>query len=357
MSGCPEIDLWIDGARGGGGGDHESSCGACQSLSSLCRMRRVVSSPPGPEDECARLEPHLAGMIDGSMRASEVPGLCEHLARCASCSDIAASLTMLQAEWGDVPDPRIVLRGRDRNLAPRSRPAKGVGRVAARRLQAGLQVGLLVSAALALGVWIGRRPSRPDPIEHSMVANVPSLSAAGSASSQSAPESASIAVAPLPPPVALSASSRPPPAASSGKGHVSILCQPLCESVLIDGQNVGPSPVIRREVAAGDRRITLKRGTQTRVSVLKVEAGGLSQLRVKMDEDIEVEPGYLTVVCSPFCEEVVVDGQNVGPSPVVHVPVAPGAHRLTLKRASVVKVLSVTVKSGEVTSQRVSMSQ
>lgn len=348
MSSCPDIDLWIDGEPSG---DHELSCAACQSLSSLRKMRRGDSGLCGPDDQCARYEPYLGAMLEGTMRPGEVPGLCEHLALCASCSNIIASLTLMQSEWADVPDPRIELRGRD--LMPQSRPAKGAGRVAARRFQAGVQIGLMVSAALALGVWLGRSPSRHESVPAavlSVAASVPS-------------NLASIAVTPpfpwpLPsqePSQQPASTSRPPPLAASGKGAVSILCQPLCDSVLIDGKNVGPSPVIRREVAAGERRITLKRGTQSRVSVLNVKDGELSQLRVKMDEDIAAEPGFLTVVCSPFCDEVLVDGKNLGPSPLVHSPVSQGIHSLTLKRASVVKDLSVTVKSGEVTSYRVSM--
>ncbi|MBI5537149.1 MAG: PEGA domain-containing protein [Deltaproteobacteria bacterium] len=351
MSGCPEVDVWIDGLPGKGS-DHEASCAACRSLSSLCRVRRVASEAPRADEQCARFEPYVGAMIDGTMQASEVPGLCEHLAQCASCSDIAASLTMLQAQWGDVPDPRLVLRGRERNLAPRTQPARGLGRAASARLRAGLQVGLLVGGALALGVWLGHRASTRTAV---VVASAPSSSAAGSAPSQPPPESASVAVLPAAPSQEPASSSRPPPLAASGKGYVSIQCQPSCESVLIDGVNAGPSPVIRREVAAGERRITLHRGTVSRDRVLKVKAGETIRLSVKMDEEAAAESGYLTVVCSPFCDEVLVDGRSVGPSPVVHVPVPAGVHTVTLKRSGVVKTLSATIRSGEVTSWRVSM--
>lgn len=67
------------------------------------------------------------------------------------------------------------------------------------------------------------------------------------------------------------------------------------------------------------------------------------------------EPGFLTVVCNPFCDDVSVSGRSLGPSPVVHVSVKPGQHRVTLKRASSTKVISVIVVAGQVTAQRVSM--
>ena len=67
------------------------------------------------------------------------------------------------------------------------------------------------------------------------------------------------------------------------------------------------------------------------------------------------EQGFLTVVCNPFCDDVSVSGRSLGPSPVVHASVKPGQHRVTLKRASASKVISVIVVAGQVTAQRVSM--
>jgi serine/threonine-protein kinase len=67
------------------------------------------------------------------------------------------------------------------------------------------------------------------------------------------------------------------------------------------------------------------------------------------------EPGFLTVVCNPFCDDVSVSGRSLGPSPVVHVSVKPGQHRITLKRGTSSKVISVIVVAGQVTAQRVSM--
>jgi serine/threonine-protein kinase len=61
------------------------------------------------------------------------------------------------------------------------------------------------------------------------------------------------------------------------------------------------------------------------------------------------------VVCNPFCDDVSVSGRSLGPSPVVHVSVKPGQHRVTLKKGSASKVISVIVVSGQVTAQRVSM--
>ncbi len=70
----------------------------------------------------------------------------------------------------------------------------------------------------------------------------------------------------------------------------------------------------------------------------------------------KAEPGYLTVVCSPFCDSVSAGGRNLGPSPVVHVALPPGQYRVVLKRTGgSTKVVPAVIVSGQVTSQRVSM--
>jgi hypothetical protein len=67
------------------------------------------------------------------------------------------------------------------------------------------------------------------------------------------------------------------------------------------------------------------------------------------------EPGFLTIVCNPYCDDVLDQGKSLGPSPVVHLSVPPGQHRVTLKKGKDTKVISVIVVSGQVTAQRVSM--
>ncbi len=67
------------------------------------------------------------------------------------------------------------------------------------------------------------------------------------------------------------------------------------------------------------------------------------------------EPGFLTIVCNPYCDEVFDQGKSLGPSPVVHLSVPPGSHRITLKKGKDSKVVSVVVVSGQVSAQRISM--
>lgn len=67
------------------------------------------------------------------------------------------------------------------------------------------------------------------------------------------------------------------------------------------------------------------------------------------------DPGFLTIVCNPFCDDVLDNGRSLGPSPIVHLSVKPGSHRITLKKGTMSKTVSVIVVSGQVTAQRVSM--
>jgi serine/threonine-protein kinase len=72
--------------------------------------------------------------------------------------------------------------------------------------------------------------------------------------------------------------------------------------------------------------------------------------------DDKEEPGFLTIVCNPQCDDVLDNGRSLGPSPVVQAVAKPGMHRITLKRGTdKPKVISVIVVSGQVTAQRVSM--
>lgn len=87
-----------------------------------------------------------------------------------------------------------------------------------------------------------------------------------------------------------------------------------------------------------------------------VKAGSGTATNPATGADPDAEPGLLTIVCTPFCDDVLDNGRSLGPSPIVQVPVPPGQHRITLKRAGQSqKTISVIVVSGEVTAQRVSM--
>jgi hypothetical protein len=107
--------------------------------------------------------------------------------------------------------------------------------------------------------------------------------------------------------------------------------------------------------------------------VLECTAPVADTMRAVMSQDAASEPvtrassadaegvagdghGYLTLVCNPFCDEIIDGGRSLGPSPVVRQRVAPGEHRLTLRRKGVApKLVSIVISPGEVIAHRVSM--
>jgi serine/threonine-protein kinase len=90
-------------------------------------------------------------------------------------------------------------------------------------------------------------------------------------------------------------------------------------------------------------------------SVATAAAGAAAAAKDKPEKPAKEEPGFLTIVCNPYCDDVQDQGRSLGPSPVVHLSVKPGQHRITLKKGTQTKVISVIVEAGQVAAQRVSM--
>jgi serine/threonine-protein kinase len=77
----------------------------------------------------------------------------------------------------------------------------------------------------------------------------------------------------------------------------------------------------------------------------------------KKDEPKKDEgSGFLTVVCTPFCDSVIVKGRSLGPSPVLKAPLPAGTHGVTLKKSgSPSKTVTATITAGQTTPLRVKM--
>jgi serine/threonine-protein kinase len=104
--------------------------------------------------------------------------------------------------------------------------------------------------------------------------------------------------------------------------------------------------------AASAEAATIPASTTTAVATATAAAATTAQAKAAGGKE---EPGYLTIVCNPYCDEVFDQGKSLGPSPVVHLAVPPGSHRITLKKGKDSKVLSVIVVSGQVSAQRIAM--
>jgi len=174
-------------------------------------------------------------------------------------------------------------------------------------------------------------------------------------------------------------SSRTPAPAQPAKaavGFVSIACNPGCESVLVDGRAIGPSPVVRVAVTEGAHEITLRRkGYEQRKLSVSVKKGQTASLNIKLSQQAAppAEPpadiaarvearrvkaiGYLSLECVPGCDQVILDGKRkLGPAPHESVSVPPGKHEITLQRKGAPdRTLSLVVASGRTTDLRIAM--
>jgi hypothetical protein len=67
-----------------------------------------------------------------------------------------------------------------------------------------------------------------------------------------------------------------------GAGRLTLTCKPACDSIILGGRAVGPSPLFNEPVAAGVHRVRLKNHGRTKTVVVAIESGQLSTLSVGM---------------------------------------------------------------------------
>jgi serine/threonine protein kinase len=68
--------------------------------------------------------------------------------------------------------------------------------------------------------------------------------------------------------------------------------------------------------------------------------------------------GFLSVVCRPYCEAVQVRGRDLGPTPLLRSPLAPGAYTARLLRKGIApRTVSFTIQRGQTTSLRVNLEE
>jgi hypothetical protein len=165
------------------------------------------------------------------------------------------------------------------------------------------------------------------------------------------------------------AASSAPAATPGGTGFVTIACNPTCDEVVVGDRSLGPSPIVRAAVDAGTHTVTLKRKDAPDSQITVVVNEGMTAVRqfqfpppaapsaapsstgrnaVSSATPPAVDEGWLTVVCDPSCEEMIIDGKRkLGRGPYTDVALAPGAHEITLKHTgNPDKVIKVAVLSG-----------
>ncbi|WP_170229186.1 PEGA domain-containing protein [Polyangium fumosum] len=168
----------------------------------------------------------------------------------------------------------------------------------------------------------------------------------------------------------------PKPDASRANGFVTVACNPGCEGIFVNGRSLGPSPIVRAELPPGTHKLTLRRkGYEEKKVEVVVKPGETALLNVKLSQQAAppAEPppdiaarvaakmikadGFLSLVCDPACDQVIVDGKRkLGPAPHTNVSLPPGKHEITIQRKGAPdKVITVNLVPGQSTAFKVAM--
>jgi eukaryotic-like serine/threonine-protein kinase len=105
------------------------------------------------------------------------------------------------------------------------------------------------------------------------------------------PEAVSISGLPEAPPLGGSPR-RPAPAIDrqastepAGKGYLVMICVPYCDSVVVRGRNLGPSPIVKHALAPGSYSASLlKKGLPMRRVTFSVKPGETTAVRIRLTE-------------------------------------------------------------------------
>ena len=113
-------------------------------------------------------------------------------------------------------------------------------------------------------------------------------------------------------------------ASATGKtGGLSIESQPAGASVLLDGTNVGVTPLKLESVAPGRHAVTITNGTATVKRTVRIEAGRALSM------DVPIYSGWVSVF-SPIPLDIASGGQTLGNTDTGKIMLPPGKHVLTL---------------------------
>jgi len=316
-----------------------------------------------PDAACARFEPAIAAMMDGTLDAKASTTLVEHLRQCATCNEVAAAVSLVREDVRALPEPRPCDAVEPRVamvpswIVPRTVWARTVqlAMVAAVFLIVGY---LLAPRSQPAATYVAPDPSladpdvpRPEPVlirpggEASVALPAPTAE-------PSSTQLEEIEVLPHP---VLSAPER----LDGSVGYVAITCQPACLRVEFDGASLGPSPIVRQKVAAGTHVVVAHWDAQKKAVTVAVEGGKTRSIALSMPDAPAPSAGgtgRVSVVCSPACERILIDGKNVGPSPLVQHRVVAGAHDFAFVRGSERKSQRVVIEDGTIVPIRVMMS-
>jgi Putative zinc-finger len=347
---CPEIDeLLAVPPMTAATAAHFEGCAACSALVALTTFRGIGARVSDAPEVCAAFEPAIAALVDGTLGAEDLAALIEHLGRCGACNDLAARLTLFRGELDDVAEPEVETWGKEKVM---------------QAIDVEANVGLVSVEATPVNETTEVRP-RPvvvldGPARWRQRAHWAAAVAAGVAIGLIGGgaiflrrgEVASVATPPAP-----GAPTGDASAARPGGAYVGDIATRLDQ--------------LEKRARAAEERAEL---AELRVRMAEAR---VKHLESRVDPAPEVAPsstghvygpfplprtgpeldhaGYLTIVCNPSCDDVIDNGRSVGASPIVHLEVAPGRHKLAMRHGTTVKSLSVIVPEGEIVAQRIDM--
>lgn len=115
----------------------------------------------------------------------------------------------------------------------------------------------------------------------------------------------------------------PPPVSAGSGGALHIETQPSGAAVLLDGEDVGRTPLKLEDVKPGRHSVTLSTDSATVKRTVRIEAGKVVTL------DVPVYSGWV-VVYSPVLLHISEGSRTLGTTDTSRVMLSPGRHELTL---------------------------
>ena len=342
--------------------EHARSCDACHAVLLLSETRTHARPGGGgaranhvrstaDTDACARVEVLVASLVDGMITSDEQRELALHVAACSECDALVVRMTAVGSVLDDIAGPvthaPVTHEPFTTDPVTTDEPAFELPRASGSRTTFDHEStpGLRVPAgAAAPSSWLGRfLPPRAH-----RVAWIVELAAAAAIAGLvvHAVERSSNAPAPTAerdaPPVTGGAPAAPPRA---GGGDAN-------EAKLRDTE--------LRITAAEERVRDLEKSLEGRGAASATPSASSSPSGASSGSvSSPTAPrgtGALTVTCSPFCTSIVVDGINIGTSPIVGHAIAAGVHSvLLLKEDTPSKNMTVTIKAGETSRLSVDM--
>lgn len=140
-------------------------------------------------------------------------------------------------------------------------------------------------------------------------------------------------------------------------GQLVLDTTPPGAAVILNGQPIGETPFVHERLQAGTHQLTLSRpGYQSVTLRVTIQNDLTTRQRVTMTPERRPPSGELVVESMPAGADVYLNGRWLGKTPL-HVPVAAGTHRLSLRHPGYeASARTVRVVSDLTTTQRLTLS-